>query len=273
MSEIEDIEALAGEYVLGTLDRQERIAVAARREKDAALDKAIADWERRLGPLTELVPPVAPPPNLYSKIRAQIGLSSHVVSLKAREQELKARARRWQRASLGLTALAASLAGLVVWREVEHRRVTGEQVAALQSARSEADRMVVAHAAEIKAIKDESAQMAKQYVAVLNSSKDMPAFLHTLDTRTNMCVISAIAAPAQRDRSYQVWMVHDKIPKPKSLGVFSEGDMKPMPMDPEQDAMLMNATFAVTLEPAGGSPTGGPTGPMLYSGKLVQATP
>jgi anti-sigma-K factor RskA len=42
----------------------------------------------------------------------------------------------------------------------------------------------------------------------------------------------------------------------------------------EYDPVTINrATYAVSLEPQGGSPTGAPTGPVLYSGKLVQATP
>ena len=36
---------------------------------------------------------------------------------------------------------------------------------------------------------------------------------------------------------------------------------------------MMNATFAVSLEPEGGSPTGQPTGPVVFSGKLIKATP
>ncbi len=34
--------------------------------------------------------------------------------------------------------------------------------------------------------------------------------------------------------------------------------------------MIGGATYAVSLEPEGGSPTGTPTGPVLYSGKLVE---
>ncbi len=40
--------------------------------------------------------------------------------------------------------------------------------------------------------------------------------------------------------------------------------------DPET---ISDATFAVSLEPEGGSPTGQPTGPVLFSGKLVEAVP
>jgi anti-sigma-K factor RskA len=37
-----------------------------------------------------------------------------------------------------------------------------------------------------------------------------------------------------------------------------------------QSATVPKATFAVTVEPAGGSPTGGPTGPVVYTGELIR---
>jgi len=238
MNELDDIEALAAEYVLGTLGHEERRDVALRREKESRLDAAIVAWERRLSPLAEVVRPVAPPPNLYNKIRAQIGLSSHVISLRAREQSLTRRVNRWRGAAVGMTALAASLVGVVGWQEYRRQ------------------------------------QMPTQFVAVLQAGDATPAFLMTIDTATHMCVITAVSAPKKADKSYEVWLVNDKLPKPKSLGVFAEGDMGVMPMDPVRDHdLFMNATYAVSLEPEGGSPTGAPTGPVLFSGKLIQSTP
>ncbi len=240
MTELDDIDALAAEYVLGTLGREERLAVSERRVTEKALDAAIGAWERRLAPLAEVVSPVAPPAGLYNKIRAQIGLSSHVISLKAREQALTRRANRWRGTALGMTALAASLAGVVAWQDYERR------------------------------------QMPTQYVAVLQTGASQPAFLLTVDTKTNMFVISAISAPKTPEKSYQVWAVYDpdEKPKAKSLGVMSEGDMAMHPMmGGEEHDKFMNARFTVTLEPEGGSPTGLPTGPVLFTGGLVKATP
>ena len=37
--------------------------------------------------------------------------------------------------------------------------------------------------------------------------------------------------------------------------------------------VVESSVLAVTLEPEGGSPSGSPTGPVVFSGKLVQATP
>jgi anti-sigma-K factor RskA len=238
MTELDDIDGLAAEYVLGTLNREERLAVEGRLGSDRALQTAVDAWQRRLTPLADTVAPVAPPPNLYNKVRAQIGLSAHVISLKAREQQLMKRGNRWRNATAAMTAMAASLAGLVTIREQYHN------------------------------------DMPTQFVAVLQSGEDKPAFLMTVDTRTHNCVITAVKAPKQADKSYQVWMVHDKMPKPKSLGVMSEGEMNVMPMAPGPETdLFMNASFAVSLEPEGGSPSDGPTGPVLFSGKLIQATP
>lgn len=238
MNELTEIDALAGEYVLGTLDAAERRSVSERREREPELEAAIRAWEERLAPLADTVPGLSPPANLYNKIRARVGLSQHVVSLRARENELTRRARRWRAAAVGMTALAASLAGVIGWREVSFNA------------------------------------MPTQYVAVLQPGPERPGFLLTVDTKTHNCVISAISAPKQPEKSYEIWMVHESLPKPKSLGVMAEGDMNVMPMDdgPATD-LFMNATFAVSLEPEGGSPTGEPTGPVLYSAKLFKATP
>lgn len=238
MTELDDIDGLAAEYVLGSLTRAERAEAETRRAQDAAFDKAILAWERRLGPLADMVAPVTPPAGLYNKIRAQIGLASHVVSLKAREQAITRRASRWRAATAGMTALAASLAGVVVWQDHQQRL------------------------------------MPTQYVAVLQAGETLPGFLLTVDTKTNMFVISAMQKPKEPEKSYQLWLVHNEMPHPKSLGVFddSEMDVRPMPGGKDHD-MYMDATYAVSVEPKGGSPTGAPTGPVVFSGKLVKATP
>ncbi len=42
----------------------------------------------------------------------------------------------------------------------------------------------------------------------------------------------------------------------------------------DYDADLVNkATYAVSLEPEGGSPSGAPTGPVVYTGKLIETVP
>ena len=154
------------------------------------------------------------------------------------EQALVRRGNWWRNASLSMGALAASLVGVVGWQM---------------------------HLAD---------QVPTQYVAVLQAGKELPAFLLTVDTKANMFVISAMQKPAESEKSYQLWLVHDEMPQPKSLGVFDDSEMAMRPMaEGKMHDMMMDGTYAVSVEPKGGSPTGLPTGPVVFSGKLIKSTP
>ena len=72
MTEDDDIDGLAAEYVLGSLDPAERRQVDARRNTDASLAAAIAAWERRLGPLSDRGRDVAPPAHVFDGILSRI---------------------------------------------------------------------------------------------------------------------------------------------------------------------------------------------------------
>ena len=72
MSDQEDIDALAAEYVLGTLSPAERTAVSARRLRERDLDAAIEAWEARLAPLSDTAPAIAPSPGLLGEIEARL---------------------------------------------------------------------------------------------------------------------------------------------------------------------------------------------------------
>jgi len=72
MTEDENIDGLAAEYVLGSLDGAERAEVEARRALEGSFAAAIEAWERRLAPLLEAAPEVAPPPDLFDRILVRI---------------------------------------------------------------------------------------------------------------------------------------------------------------------------------------------------------
>jgi hypothetical protein len=109
MAEEDDIDGLAGEYVLGSLDAAERRQVDARRQADASLAAAIAAWEHRLAPLSVRGPDVTPPAHLFdgilSRISAQAAQSTGAVDVVPLR---RASGRRWVSAA-GAGALAASL--------------------------------------------------------------------------------------------------------------------------------------------------------------------
>jgi hypothetical protein len=115
MTEAEDIDGLAAEYVLGSLDAAERRQVNVLRQTDQSLSAAIYAWEQRLGPLNERGRGIEPPAHLLDIIlsrttnqMARQSKGAEVVPLR------RASGRRWPLVA-GASALAASLLLAVVW--------------------------------------------------------------------------------------------------------------------------------------------------------------
>jgi anti-sigma-K factor RskA len=79
----------------------------------------------------------------------------------------------------------------------------------------------------------------------------------TLNVRPN----GTIAVPSGRD--LELWALAAGETKPRSLGVLPAGGRQLVASLPPGTQLL------VSLEPRGGSPTGQPTGPVLYGGRLV----
>lgn len=107
-ADAEDLDALAGEYVLGTLDAAERRAAEARLSADASFRAAVAAWERRLQPLSDTAAPLNPSRDLFAEIMARLaddigrGNGGEVVALRRRVT-------RWRFVAAITTAAAAVL--------------------------------------------------------------------------------------------------------------------------------------------------------------------
>jgi anti-sigma-K factor RskA len=237
MTEDDDIDGLAAEYVLGALDPSERVAVDVRRRSDRALADAIRAWERRLGPLSWRTPEVQPPGQLFEAILQKIAAprSAEVVFLRRH-------AKRWRGIAATATAIAACLGLAVGWFLYER-------------------------------IVEPPLLVAELYRAAGTSTADEimhPAFVVSVDL--NACAITArpVTAQPRPGRNYQLWIMRQGVPAPESLGVLSGPEPLtaacPAPIAP---ATLLNATLAVSQEPDGGSTTGTPTGPFAFLGKLM----
>ena len=72
----DDRDALAAEYVLGTLSADERDQAEALLVIDPGFAEIVRVWERRLGELNVMVEAVEPPPDLWDKIRSRPGSSA-----------------------------------------------------------------------------------------------------------------------------------------------------------------------------------------------------
>lgn len=231
MSEADDIDMLAAEYALGTLPANERAAVARRAQTDASLAAAIEAWGLRLAPLAETIPERAVPAGLLEKIEARIAAGGG-----SNVVSIERRLRRWRATAIATSAIAASLLLFVGVREFFPP--AGD----------------------------------KTLVAVLQKDAQSPAFLVSVDLDKRQLTIRAVAAKPEPGKSYELWLVHDDLKTPRSLGLIGD---KPVTVGPSltsySPSVIEDATLAVSLEPPGGSPTGAPTGPVLWSGKLLQA--
>jgi anti-sigma-K factor RskA len=86
--------------------------------------------------------------------------------------------------------------------------------------------------------------------------------------------VRRVSATPEANKSYELWMISSRLGSPRSLGVVGNGEFTQRALPGSYDTdTLRTATYAVSLEPAGGSKTGAPTGPVLFTGKAVESLP
>lgn len=233
-------EGLAAEYALGTLDALERAGVAQRLDVDPELAAAVHRWEARLAPLGLGVAEVAPPAGLWTAIERRIenlGVGGrpelHVVRESVATPE-EAPAGGWRLWAIAATIAAVALGGLFVRERL-----------------------------------DVAPPPQEPLVAVLSADGKAPAFLVSVDIARRELTIRRVGADVAPDKSHELWLVSDKVSggKPVSLGIVG-GAPSRAALASYDPAAFENATYAVSLEPRGGSKTGQPTGPVVFSGKL-----
>jgi anti-sigma-K factor RskA len=234
----EERDALAGEYVLGTLEagaaaEVERTLAAG----DVDLREAVARWEARLAPLTALAPEEAPPPGLWARIEAALppGAGAVAAAPSRREGLDPRRAGRWRTdpwrwLAVGSSAVAAGLAALLLFRPAPEAPL----------------------------------------MTVLLTSRDQPAWLVEADPGGNLRLAAVNRQPVPPDRVMQLWALPQGATAPTSLGLISpeagQYSVSTTAVRPEPGMLV-----EITLEPPGGSPTGRPTGPVLFIGRLSAA--
>jgi anti-sigma-K factor RskA len=282
----EDHIALAAEYALGTLDADERAQVEQMMAVDKDYAVVVESWERALSVLNQMVGMVEPGPQVWENIRSAIGLSGAQLSMvlpsppepvaapvvEAAREPLQAdtsnvitltrSAQRWRGVATAMTAIAAALIALV-----------GVQV-------TRPDLLPVALRPKAEQVAQAPVQTPvplvgqSQYVALLQTDASSPAFILTVDAATKNFTVRKVGAEPQVGKSYELWIVSDKFPAPRSLGVIGGDEFTTRAALASYDPETVNAaTYAVTVEPEGGSPTGSATGPIVFTGKLIETVP
>src|SRR5450432_3605869 len=237
MAYSEDHIALAAEYALGTLDADERAQVETMMLVDKDFTAMVRAWEYRLGVLNQMVGSVEPRPEVWDKIRTAVGLAEPQAPLLLPEAappvvpevaepaavadnsnviRLATRARRWRNIASFTTAIAAALVAMLA--------VGVYQPDLLPDRRRPRPRT------QLVEVKTPPALPSAQYVAVLQKEGGSPAFILTIDEATRKFTIRRVGPPAELGNSYALWLISDRLPKPRSLGVVGSGDFTSRPV-------------------------------------------
>jgi anti-sigma-K factor RskA len=183
---------------------------------------------------------------------------------------LRAEVAQWQESLVGLTEpLVEQKVEPHVWNAIEARLFTEKTATAVKPSRWPWFRMAAAVGAfvilvtlGIRLLQDrplyETTLLANNQQAALH--------IQAYGDHLNVNPIALVAPEA--DHSLELWAISAE-GKPASLGVLPENGSARLPLNEHQQALLKNAiALAVSLEPRSGSPTGQPTGPVLYQGKI-----
>jgi len=285
MAYSEDDIALAAEYALGTLDADERAQVEIMMAADTEFTAIVNAWEYRLGVLNQMVGSVEPRPIVWENIRAAIGHSGlewpetpqpppasveaeaiPAADISGAERtnviQLSGRVRRWRNVASFASAAAAALIAMLALQVYQPDLLP-------DGIRPKPRTQVV----EVKTPAP-PVQTSAQYVALLQRDGGSPAFILTVDTATKNFTVRKVGANAEPGKSFELWLISDKLPQPRSLGVIGASEFTARPVLSSYDTNTINtATYAVTVEQAGGSPDGKPHSTPLYTGKLIETVP
>lgn len=247
------LERLAADYAVGALRGAARRRFERLMAEDATIAHLVEGWSARLDTLAEAAPRIEPPAGAWAAIEARIAREA------APAPETRERRSFW-RFLFGRPAIALPRMGTVgLWYCLGFWRGVGIAAAAIA--------LVVYIAAA-----PEFGGARTTHVAVLSDSAAKPALVANLDAATGDLHIKTVdVAPLGSDQSLELWLVPPDGTPPRSLGVIAGAEYE-VQLDATDLADLAKGALAVSLEPAGGSPTGQVTGPVLYIGPVVPSS-
>jgi len=235
-SDPEERDALAGEYVLGTLDADTQHALEQALPVDAAWRAAVFAWQDRLLPLSARAESVLPSAGLWPRIEG--ALHDATAPAPPRPRPAAQRPDAWWQ-------------GLWAWR-------------ALAGA-------AVAVALVLGTLLFVAERPEERYLAVLQSpdSKATGWVVEVSAGGTLRLVPVGAPAAVPAGRAWQFWTKPEGASGPTSLGLVNAGQTLQLPAS-QLPGVGARQLFEITLEPEGGSPIGRPTGPILYVGTTVR---
>lgn len=242
------IDRLAAEYVLGTLAGGARRRFAAWMMNDAALRRSVAEWETRLTPMAAAVREVKPPQSLWPRIAADIAPKGAAKPLVSSWWESLAFWRGFGLSAAGLAAALAVFVGVRPPEIVERVKIVERQVE------------------KPMRVSDGANPWQPSYVATLTDGNGKTMMMVYIGRKSDELWIKYDGDSMPADASLELWGL-DKQGQPKSLGLIKAKGKNVMKLPVIADKSIADySKLAVSMEPEGGSKTGLPTGPVMYSG-------
>jgi anti-sigma-K factor RskA len=229
----EDAQGEAAEHALGVTSAEDRALAEVRRAREPSFDRAVTDWEERLAPLADGIAPLAPSHRLWPRIAKQIGVRGGLHSV-----------RFWR----GATAISLALAAASVL-------------------------LVVIPAPTPPPTPAPAPAPAPVLTGLIAPKPGQagPTVVATIDEARQELIFTAASVSTAADKSAELWVIPAG-QKPVSLGVIAAGQSRRMPLPASlTGAGQATSVLAITLEQAGGSPTGDPQGPVIATGGLKKA--
>ena len=239
-------ERLAAEYALGTLRGRARRRFERWMREDAAIAQAVARWQSRVAPMAQAVSPVTPPRRVWDAI----------------EQRIDARGTK--------SGKGGFWDNLAFWRALG-LTATGSAAALLAAGVLLAPRAPEPAPAPV-VLRVPSEGMPNAYLAVLSDAKTQkPVLVVSAGVKSDQLWIKTLDPSIHvPDKSLELWALPAG-QAPKSLGLVTASDKAALKLVAAAEQSLGDIpALAVSLEPRGGSPTGAPTGPVLFSGPCIK---
>jgi anti-sigma-K factor RskA len=223
-----DQRTLAAEYVLGLLSDADKTNAERRLSTDQAFARTVEDWRRRFSEFDDTTAPRPIGDDLWRRIETVIA------------------------GGTARTETAAS-SWMSFWNSLAFLRgaAMGAGLAALV--------LAVGLGFAIRAARQQPVM-----IAVLLDGNHAGAVVQTFaDGRHVLLPLTSIEVP--RGRALQVWTLPSRERGPVSVGLMDRARTLELSLA-SLPATRPDQLFEITLEPEAGSPTGRPTGPVLFKG-------
>lgn len=239
---------LAAEYVLGTLRGRARLRFQAWLREDAALRRTVAEWESRLAPMAAGIAEVRPPGRVWTAIQSRLGGGAA-----AAKPGLWDSLAFWRNWGLLATGCAAALLAAVALRQPQTIEVP-----------------------VVQTVEVPSTSMQPSYIALLHATApdgQKLVFLAYAGRQSDELWVKNVAlGEAPPDHGHELWgLPATPGEPPKSLGMLPKLEKGTIKLAAAADQSLRDfPALAISIEPAGGSKTGLPTGPVIAKGDCLK---